>query len=144
MRLPDTQIAKSLGRTQGRMPKAAARQPPPTSATLIKVVAAVLLLPTLVGVAVFTTIALLPSAPVTDFDPNADVGLSGTIGLVVVFGAFFGAAYGPVLIPIAVAWLLIAKRRDTPRLASSWALIILALGAAALSYGWALDAVELP
>ena len=114
------------------------------SSTLIKVVAVVLLLPTLVGVAIFTIMALLPTAPVTDFDPNAHVGLSGTIESVIVFGAFFGAAYGPMLIPIAALWLLIAQRRGTPRLASSWALIILALAAATLSYGWALDAVELP
>jgi hypothetical protein len=39
---------------------------------------------------------------------------------------------------------LISQRRGTPRLASSWALIILALAAAALGYCWALDAVELP
>ena len=114
------------------------------STTLIRVVAVVLLLPTLVGVAIFTIMALLPTAPVTDFDPKADVGVSGTIESVIVFGAFFGAAYGPVLIPIAAMWMLIAQRRGTPRLSSSWALIILALGAAALGYGWALDAVELP
>ena len=126
------------------MARATERQPPPLSATLIRIVAAALLLPTLVGVAVFSMIALLPSAPVTDFDPNAELGLRGTIETVIVFGAFFGAAYGPMLIPIAVVWLLIAPRHGTPRLASSWMLVILALGAAALSYGWALDAVELP
>jgi hypothetical protein len=111
---------------------------------LIRIVAVMLLLPTLVGVAIFTIIALLPTPPVTDFDPNADGGLSGTIVSVILFGAFYGAAYGPLLIPIAAIWLLIAQRRGTPRLASSWALIILALAAATLSYGWALDAVELP
>ena len=114
------------------------------STTLIRVVAVVLLLPTLVGVAIFIVIALLPTPPVTDFDPNADVGLRGTIESVIIFGAFFGTAYGPLLIPVAAIWLLTAQRRGTPRLASSWALIILALAAAALSYGWALDAVELP
>lgn len=41
-------------------------------------------------------------------------------------------------------WLLIAQRRGTPGLASYWALIVLALAATALSYGWALDAVKLP
>jgi hypothetical protein len=41
-------------------------------------------------------------------------------------------------------WLLMTQRRGTPVLASSWALIILALAASALGYGWALDAVELP
>ena len=120
------------------------RRRPQRSATLIKMVATALLLPTLVGVAVFTILALLPSAPVTDFDPNAEAGLRGTIETVIVFGAFFGAAYGPGLIPIAATWLLIAQRRGTPGLASSWALIVLAVAATALSYGWALDAVELP
>ena len=100
------------------MARATERQPPPLSATLIRIVAAALLLPTLVGVAVFSMIALLPSAPVTDFDPNAELGLRGTIETVIVFGAFFGAAYGPMLIPIAVVWLLIAPRHGTPRLAS--------------------------
>jgi hypothetical protein len=114
------------------------------STTLIRVVTAVLLLPTLVGVGIFTVIALLPTPPVGDFDPNADVGLRGAIESVIIFAAFFGAAYGPVLIPIAAMWLLMAQRRGSPRLASSWALIILALAATALSYGWALDAVELP
>jgi hypothetical protein len=114
------------------------------STTLIKVVAVVLLLPTLVGVAILTVIALVATTPVTDFDPNTDAGLRGTIESVIIFGAFFGAAYGPVLIPIAAMWLLMAQRRETPRLASSWALIILALAATALSYSWALDAVELP
>ena len=114
------------------------------STTLITIVAVALLLPTLAGVAILTIIALVPTAHVTDFDPNADGGLRGIIESVVIFGAFFGAAYGPVLIPIAAMWLLMAQRRGTPRLGSSWALIILALAATALSYGWALDAVELP
>jgi hypothetical protein len=109
-----------------------------------RVVAGVLLLPTLVGVAILTIIALMPTARVTDFDPNVDVGLRGTIESVIIFGAFLGAAYGPVLIPIAAICLLMSQRRGTPRLASFWALIILALAASALGYGWALDAVELP
>jgi len=112
--------------------------------TLIRAVAVVLLLPTLVGVAILTIIALVPTASVTTFDPNADLGFRGTIESVIIFGAFFGAAYGPSLIPIAAMWLLRAQKRGTPRLASCWALIILALAATALSYGWALDAVELP
>jgi hypothetical protein len=114
------------------------------STTLIRFVAVVLLLPTIVGVAIFIVIALLPTPLVADFDPNADAGLRGTIESVIIFAAFFGAAYGPVLIPIAAMWLLIAQRRGTARLGSSWALIVLALAAATLSYGWALDAVELP
>jgi hypothetical protein len=114
------------------------------STMLSRVVAVLLLMPTLVGVAIFTAIALLPTPPVADFDPNADGGPRGTIESVIIFGAFFGAAYGPVVIPIAAMWLLMAQRRGTPRLASSWALIILALAASALGYGWALDAVELP
>jgi hypothetical protein len=112
--------------------------------TLIRVVAVLLLLPTLVGVAILAVIALVPTAPVADFDPNADIGLLGAIGAVIIFGAFFGAAYGPVLIPIAAMCLLMMQRRGTRGLTSSWALIILGLAATALSYAWALDAVELP
>ena len=117
---------------------------PPPSVTFIKVLVVALVLPTLIGVVVFTVIALLPSAPITDFDPNLQVGIRGTIPTAIVFGAFFGAAYGPVLIPVAAMLLLMAERCGAPRLTAYWALIILAVAAAALSYGWALDAVELP
>ena len=73
------------------------------STTLIRVVAVVVLLPTLVGVAIFIVIALLPTPPVTDFDPNADVGLRGTIESVItrdplaeVVALFLNAIHAPV------------------------------------------------
>ena len=115
-----------------------------TPGGLIKGIVATLTLPTILGVAIFTALALFPSAPPTNWDPNARLGLGASIGLMIVFGAFFGAAYGPLLIPIAAWVVLLARRRGTPRLSLCWVLIVLGLVATAVSYAWALDAVELP
>jgi len=105
---------------------------------------AALTLPSIVGVTIFTVAALMPWAPPTNFDPNADWGVRGVIGLLLMIVGFFGTAYGPVLIPAAAVVALVARRRGRTRLSLCWTLIILAVLAAALGYAWALDAVELP
>jgi hypothetical protein len=116
----------------------------PPRRLMVATIVAALTLPTIVGVAVFAALALFAKAPPADFNPNAEPGLLASIGLWVMFGAFFGAAYGPLLIPIATGVVLAARRHGAPRLSLCWALIILAVVATAVSYYWALDAVELP
>jgi len=54
--------------------------------------------------------------------------------------AFLGAVYGPALIPLAA---VLALRSSKYRWVA-WLIIVLGLGATAVTYVWALDAVELP
>jgi hypothetical protein len=105
---------------------------------------AALTLPTIVGVTIFSAVALMPSVPPTNFDPNADWGLRGIFGLLLMIVGFFGTAYGPALIPVAVVVALGALRRGLAPLWLCWVLIVLSVFAAAVGYVWALDAVELP
>jgi hypothetical protein len=64
--------------------------------------------------------------------------------MLVVFGAFFGTAYGPLLLPFAAGVIVHARTRGTPSTAPLWLYIGLGLVAAAIGWSWALDAVELP
>jgi hypothetical protein len=107
-------------------------------------IVAMLTLPVIVGVAVFTVVALMPWDPPSEFDPNANWGLIGLAGFGLMMGAFFGSAYGPLLVPLAVGVVVIARKRGFTRLWSCWLLVILACVATVVSYGWALNAVELP
>jgi hypothetical protein len=99
-----------------------------------------LCLPTLLGVGVFTVLGLIlrhTSTPI-------DLAPLNTIALLGVFACFFGAAYGPVLIPVAVTITLVGHRQRSLGTSASWVIIVLSVGAAVLGHMWALDAVELP
>ena len=97
-------------------------------------------MPTILGVGVFAALGLILQHRTT----APDWGPLNPIGAIVVFTSFVCAAYGPLLIPLAAYVTLLSQRRRLVGTLACWAVLSLAIGAAALGYSWALDAVELP
>jgi hypothetical protein len=57
---------------------------------------------------------------------------------------WFGAVYGPILIPLGAAALLSAGRRTKRGITWAWLWVVGGVLGTAVWYGWALKAVELP
>jgi len=98
-----------------------------------------LCLPTILGTGVFCVLGLLQQRSVA-----IDVGWFNPVAMAVVLTSFLCAGYGPLLIPVAAILTLVEQRHAGRDVGLCWLLILLALAATVLGYGWALDAVELP
>lgn len=129
-----------------RLNTPAITQPPPRG--VVHGIIAALCAPTVVGVLIFSVLALLPNHPDPSWNPWQPVSLTSAIvsslAMVVVFAGFFGTAYGPLLLPFAAGVLVHSRNRGTPRTGALWVYVGLGLVATAIGWSWALDAVELP
>jgi hypothetical protein len=112
---------------------------------------ALLSLPAIVGTAFFLTGVIVTEifgpgvAPPVSFDESEPTGadrLKMVLGLVLFFACYFGAAFGPVLLPLA-GWQAFALARafGARSKASIWAWTFVVLGvvAAALFWGWLIN-----
>jgi hypothetical protein len=102
---------------------------------IVTAAGAALCAPAILGTAILATLALVQGGTL------AESRVLGGIFDLTWGPAFLGAVYGPALIPLAG---VLALRSGPKYRWVAWITIVLGLVATAVTYVWALDAVELP
>ena len=127
-------------------------QPENPSAGSIRLLAVALLsLPAIVGTAFFLTSVIVTEifgpgvAPPVSFEQTEPTGterLKMVLGFGLFLACYFGAAFGPLLLPLA-GWqaFVLARARGARSKASigAWTFVVLGVVAAALFWGWLIN-----
>ena len=130
------------------MPAYTKRENPSAASNRLRAVV-VLSLPAIVGTAFFLTGVIVSEivgpgvAPADPFgEPTGVAGLKLALGFGLFLACYFGAAYGPLLLPLA-GWQALALKRalGARSKAAIWAWIFVVLGVVAtlLFWGWLID-----
>ena len=108
---------------------------PVSNSRVVTATGAALCAPAIFGTSILAILALVQAGTVAASGALTAI-LAATWG-----PAFLGAVYGPALIPLAG---VLALRSGPKHRWVAWMVVALAIVATAVTYAWALDAVELP